>query len=879
MRFSSKVELPKVDGIRERPIVMELLDYSSTCGVFAKIEFPRDEGIRERSIPLELTVASLPESFAKIELPREDGIRERSIPMELVPIGGCGGLSWCTCFSANISGSANFGDFYVNKSLTQTDIGGSDMNDYPKPSDWRSLGYNESNTTTYSWWRSTFFFPETLAHWQEPGNSFNNKILVVPTTASVQQRGNYFYGSPWWLGSEKDVMNRGFHPIWYTEFGYKGKKSGSTDAPNTRSLDEARLYDVEDINGERYRGGGYFTDPYAHQSNPQTLFSPLHKQEKIKLDDEPVDFSEFSMLCNFYSPADVFVTPRGGTAQRAENDLNPKFALGGAKYPTFTHENGFTSSDPYIRGHYGHGYTASGFSTPLVGRGAKASYQSQSTSFSINNSGSYRWNSSGGVRAVTQEDIDDGGVSEFDFQGNANLGTMRAFGEYEFLPGFSESESTTNFPNNLEPQGIAESYMDEQYLMADRLEALTENTYYFILSLGHHFRPIQKEKDSENNTIAGGYALEEYLGTGWGLYLVGHLGVYGPYQYTDHLSKYFESTPRADTFYYKAPVKDFADNFWNATVDLPRNTEFTNQDDYLLKEKILKSDVKDDVSWLTDLISDFNKTPQELGFIKVFPENDYVLTDIFSQFVTNSFNPGGNADTTNTTVYEEEEKYFDNNWIESTPFGLSIPQSRCEKNPPVDFNYLQVFVYLHDEDGIQYQENNWVRLDWSFTEGKWRSMQDHFFPQNTWRKYNGGWDQGVINNDIQLPMRYWDSNYFSDLTLEKEGSEYVLKWRKGSDDIIIMKSSSGTGTPFRTPLERRFQNHFYHKDQYDELREMPASIQLREERLEVDGEWRKDPTNPQIQNNLLFTLSIVNPRCPEPESKLRCPPIEAKHKS
>ena len=119
MKVSGKITLPQKNGVRDSDIVLQLVDYGSTCGDVATVELPEKAGIREHPLPLELTAIGTPPAIGKVTLSKKAGVREHDLPMELTSIGCAGGgISWCTCFPGKISGEADFSEYEWELELT-----------------------------------------------------------------------------------------------------------------------------------------------------------------------------------------------------------------------------------------------------------------------------------------------------------------------------------------------------------------------------------------------------------------------------------------------------------------------------------------------------------------------------------------------------------------------------------------------------------------------------------------------------------------------------------------------------------------------------------------------------------------------------------------
>lgn len=310
MKVSEEVILPEKPGIRDQDLRMELVDYGSTCGKTASIELPRTLGVRDQPLKLELSAIGTPTNIAAVILPKKPGIRDQDLKLELVPIGcDSGGLSYCTCFVGTVSGVGNWGDF--NHSYSQSfseswtegppSYGNSYWSSYSLTT---SKTYSHSSTShikTTDWllFNSTdngsFSDASGSGSYSNPGS---DEYWMRNTQSVIRQRGNQFYGNPWFLGTDLELNYSLNFNVQLTKNLDNGLFIGNSYFLNKRiGLSDERKYQTDYNRNERYLGGGF----------SGTRSAVLSSQNKITLDDENLDFTSFISTCDFFSPADLII--------------------------------------------------------------------------------------------------------------------------------------------------------------------------------------------------------------------------------------------------------------------------------------------------------------------------------------------------------------------------------------------------------------------------------------------------------------------------------------------------------------------------------------------------------------------------------------------
>ena len=823
MRFSSSITLPQARGIRERPITLELMDYSSACSDFAKITLPAKAGVRKREFSLEVTVAALPDSVAKITLPQSRGVRERAITLELLPIGLCAqGVSWCTCFTGSISGEAGFDEF---SQTIDFEISGQDVGTQPPPTSgavyYDSL-LSETHRFTlqknFTFYRDPsqdhkldMFFNETKTVSGVVGSSTSSRnstlsaVVYKKTETKIRQRGNMFYGKAWWLGSalEMPEEKQGLRLLpgslrTLNDYYYSGIVPGMEDRLYTEDPDQ--YGPNKQTSAGTYRESKFLTE----------LSDEDDTTKQYRVDGEILDLFAIVQICDFYSPADVFID-----GERVES---PKFSK------TVKYLQGEGVQVEYEDG------------VPYVDNNPGQNFRVYLDLLGIEGSTSFYKNLYRRTQEITMQKVQ----GSWRTWKNAEV-TQRISGS----PGPDDvnlSSFRTHFPN-----------VSGNPSVGNFLIPVTENTWYFTLELGIHEGPVYDKElkefyktgtfdddgysnnrpwieEVEVNVLSGTrygpvtQNMEEpHWYAGWGLYLKCSSDgrSYGPYMVSDHLKKYIQQD---------------------------RLSPYTRIFSYNFKEEDIDTTVEADVEKLEELIKDFNLTPQEVSFQK--PQTKSLVSGPVFQadLGYDAHIPWSRPRKLKSVGWQ---KYHDmDSWINGHPFGLSISKGTCKKMPEGEFPYLKIFAWIMDPDGDRYGGTAYFVLDWSFEEGKWVGQQNRIGKQK--RIWNGSWTETEPET--------------SKIELSKESNrEWKLEWKK----VEPLK---------QIETYRVIYQHGYGlKDENDNDITLPDSTTIvYDNRSNPQGNWHVGADSSQP---LVFSISAVPPTCPEYNDQALCPPALARNKS
>lgn len=827
MKVSGKITLPQKNGVRDSDIVLQLVDYGSTCGNVATVELPEKAGIREHPLPLELTAIGTPPAIGKVTLSKKTGVREHDLPIELTSIGCAGGgISWCTCFPGSVTGAADFSEYQFTLELT---LDGQENPSAPSFTNQYYISHRSSKETikrygaktvyrdpTQSQYkRSTYTSTETTSGSSTSGGpntteekSYDDFYVHKATKASIQQRGNMFYGLPWWMGSALEMplefggtTYTGHYSDLYTlnDYYYNGIVPGAPSGSYT-TTDER---DTETV-------AGTFRHSWA-----LNLSNTRDTTKQYRVDDEIINTRDIIQICNFYSPADVYVDGERVTTNPkfTKTQVMPDSGLVIEYQDGVPKRSGYWSGDP------------SGLDITHLGYGDTYAWLSHSKS--TRHTTKRRYRVSGNYVWRTWVDHKTSGSLNTPLQaGEVYMNYANNFGS-----GFtSGATQPTGNPNE-----------------SDFLIPVTENTWYFTIELGIHEGPVfhqdtyNKYKNGSADTPEDLYTTEEvnsvnsnYWSTtpspdpawyaGWGLYLYCSSSGqrFGPYMVTDHLSKYVQREQTGGMGWT-----------WNY---------------YWWKEENIDTSVEADVKKLENFIKDLNKTPQEVSFKK--PEVKYAVPG--AGVLQNHFEEWGRVPHSRPNKYKsvQWEKFYDlNSWIGGTPFGLSIQKENCKKMPPKEYPYLRIFLWLCDDDGARMGGDAYFVLDWSFEEDKWVGQQNRVKKQK--RIWSGSWTET-------------EPSSLSKIEVSKQSNEkWFLKWEKVD--------------PLKQVEQYRviYQLGYGLKDKDDNDIVVPESVQITKESGEPSGPWHENDDNNERR---YFILSNVNPNCPNYNDASLCPPAKAQQK-
>lgn len=714
MKVSEEVVLSAKPGIRDQDLRMELVDYGSTCGKTASIELPQEDGVRDQNLKLELIPIGTPTNTAAVTLPQKDGVRDQDLKLEFVPVGcDAGGLAYCTCFPGTVSGVGNWGDFNHQFSQSFNDSYARSTPSYRPRSYWSKYSFKDRRTYfhgscshihTNGWFtfnqQSVGNGSTTDPAWSESWNdkTTRTQYWMQNTNSTIKQRGNQFYGTPWFLGSDLE-MNYSMH--FDVQHGFDSNDVGVWVGPSFFKFDDSRVglsdsrdtrnYQTDRDDNERYVGGGF--SGFGYKS---TEFNQLNN---ITLDGEDLDITHIMQMCDFFSPADLIIDG------------------------TILNEN------------------TSGYSSIKHGWNDPSNWSSSTYN---------TWDGLGTanhlVKSVWSEKVE---TKKWHNETDAYIvGNTRKMSS-------TETDAPTEAYQLVTPD---EGFLGYEEMRHWRLTPVSHNSYCFVIHLGIHYPKRYEARGfsitQNNGTIDDGNNLSnrkevnavqlldpDNFSVGWGLYLVGCEQVYGPFSVSGHLTKYFEEVPS---------------DMWRG-----HENEAGNYVNHALKEKLLLSDNEDDVKFLEDFIKDINKSPQEVSFTQVEPRKE-LEDDIFQSEYYDYQPNGDDANDNQQYKWAKHTQYYDSDWLGDRPFTLSVQKARCELMPPTTFPYLRIWVYaIPDPSGDDYMKSgSFVRMDWSFTNEKWQGQQEP--PTTNLRKYKDrGYEDTPVPEDklSKMTLEYKDEKW------------------------------------------------------------------------------------------------------------------------
>ena len=149
---------------------------------------------------------------------------------------------------------------------------------------------------------------KTISEFNQLRKSYDDFYVHKATRASIQQRGNMFYGLPWWMGSALEMpleVGGTVHgnELWaLNDYYYNGIVPGAPSGSYATTSER----DTETV-------AGTFRHSWA-----LNLSNTRDTTKQYRVDDEIINTRDILQICNFYSPADVYIDGERVTT-------NPKF--------------------------------------------------------------------------------------------------------------------------------------------------------------------------------------------------------------------------------------------------------------------------------------------------------------------------------------------------------------------------------------------------------------------------------------------------------------------------------------------------------------------------------------------------------------------------